>query len=463
MNCMNCGTALTDADFCTNCGEDVVTYKKIIYTSNHLYNDGLAKAQVRDLSGAEASLRQCLQLNKRHIQARNLLGLIYFARGEVVSALAEWIISKNIQSDKNIANMYIETVQSNQSKLNLMNQSVRKYNIALEYCRQGSDDLAAIQLKKIVGTHPNMLKAQQLLALIYLKNEEYDKARKCLDKALEIDAANTITLKLLHDADRTVVRENDEPKKKKPEQITYQHGNEMIIQPPARRDLSALTTVLNIIIGMAVGMAAMYFLVLPQMEGQENNSANEQLIEISKQLEERQERIDTLEKELAEYEDKVQDAENSVVQSETKVSSYDNLVRVAKNFADPESEPLEVYEELTSIDEDSLDGDARELYDTMIIAMQDDVIDALYKEGESAYKSKEYETAIDKLQSVVDMDEDYTPRGGYGRDALFNLAQSYEAAGDTENAIKYYEKIVEKIPGSKRGRTAQAYIDANAG
>ena len=53
-------------------------YKKIMKTSNALYNDGLAKAKVRDLSGAVSSLREALKFNKRNIQARNLLGLVYF-------------------------------------------------------------------------------------------------------------------------------------------------------------------------------------------------------------------------------------------------------------------------------------------------------------------------------------------------------------------------------------------------
>lgn len=34
MNCYNCGVELTEHDFCTNCGADVVHYKKVISVSN---------------------------------------------------------------------------------------------------------------------------------------------------------------------------------------------------------------------------------------------------------------------------------------------------------------------------------------------------------------------------------------------------------------------------------------------
>ena len=72
MNCYKCGCALSEKDFCTACGADVGTYKKLIYLSNQYYNEGLERAQVRDLTGSKEKLRQCLKLNKVNTQARNL-------------------------------------------------------------------------------------------------------------------------------------------------------------------------------------------------------------------------------------------------------------------------------------------------------------------------------------------------------------------------------------------------------
>ena len=133
MRCYNCGCQLSEKDFCTGCGADVALYKKIMYTSNFFYNEGLEKANVRDLSGAVISLRQSLKFNKRNIQARNLLGLVYFEMGEAVKGLSEWVISKNLRSKKNIADDYIITIQDNPSRLETINQTVKKYNLALGY------------------------------------------------------------------------------------------------------------------------------------------------------------------------------------------------------------------------------------------------------------------------------------------------------------------------------------------
>ena len=128
MNCYKCGCRLSEYDFCPSCGADVVLYKRIMFTSNRLYNDGLEKATVRDLSGAIVSLRRSLKFNKENIDARNLLGLVYFEMGEVVSALREWVLSVNSRPKKNIAVDYIEMIQANQSRLDTINQTIKKYN-----------------------------------------------------------------------------------------------------------------------------------------------------------------------------------------------------------------------------------------------------------------------------------------------------------------------------------------------
>ena len=114
MFCYQCGRRLSKHDFCTSCRADVGLYKKVMYVSEMYYNEGLEKACVRDLTGAIVSLRHSLKFNKNNIMARNLLGLVYFEMGETVTALREWVTSKNLSPEKNIADEYIDKVQSMQ-------------------------------------------------------------------------------------------------------------------------------------------------------------------------------------------------------------------------------------------------------------------------------------------------------------------------------------------------------------
>ena len=201
MRCIYCGTPLSAIDYCTGCGADVTLQKRIVRISNLLYNEGLEKASVRDLSGAISCLKRSLKFNKENIDARNLLGLVYYETGEVVSALSEWVISKNTVEENNAADFYIAKLQSNKNKLETINQTIKKYNQALLYCKQDDEDMAVIQLKKVLSQNPNLIKAYHLLALIYMKQQEYEKARKLLKKAAQIDTTNTTTLRYLHEVE----------------------------------------------------------------------------------------------------------------------------------------------------------------------------------------------------------------------------------------------------------------------
>ena len=107
MKCMYCGAELSDSAYCPVCGRDISVQRQAIVLSGIYYNEGLEKAEVRDLSGAILLLRQSLKFNKENIQARNLLGLVYFEMGEAVSALSEWVISRNLKPDHNLATRYI--------------------------------------------------------------------------------------------------------------------------------------------------------------------------------------------------------------------------------------------------------------------------------------------------------------------------------------------------------------------
>ena len=123
MICPNCGSNMSDKrKRCERCGTDLTIYKKVLRASNLYYNNGLARAKVRDLSGAIIALRKSLDLNKLNTNARNLIGLVYYEMGETVAALSEWVISKHFQPLNNDADEYIGKVQSSLTRLDSLNQ-----------------------------------------------------------------------------------------------------------------------------------------------------------------------------------------------------------------------------------------------------------------------------------------------------------------------------------------------------
>ena len=196
MRCYRCGNTLGAGRYCLHCGADVTKYRRVVRISNRYYNHGLEKARVRNLSGAVEDLSRALEIDKRNIPARNLLGLIYYEMGETVQALCEWVVSTHYQPEDNPANDYVKRLQEDRTELEKANQGIRKFNFGLDYAKKGSEDLAIIQLEWVTVHHPKMLKAHSLLALLYYAEGKYAKAEKEIRTVLKADTGNVFCLNM---------------------------------------------------------------------------------------------------------------------------------------------------------------------------------------------------------------------------------------------------------------------------
>ena len=457
MICYNCGCRLSEKNFCTGCGADVTLYKKIMYASNRFYNEGLEKASVRDLSGAINSLRQSLKLNKNNIEARNLLGLVYFERGEVVAALSEWVISKNIKGEKNIADDYINMIQNNPGRLENFNQTVKKYNQSLTYCQQDSLDLAIIQLKKVLSMNPRFVQAHQLLALLYINNQDWDKAKKELDKCLKIDTNNTTTLRYLKEVESMMPSEEERVKKKK-EAIVYQSGNDTVIQPVGRKEIVGFQTLINIVIGVVIGVGIAWYLVLPARVQQAQNSANTQLKTVSEQLDAKTVQVDELTQQISALTKEKDSLSSSLDEAQgvnVAVEANTDLIEAALMYINKSADEQTIAQELELIDDDFLANEATESFKTLYQMILDDVgpvvAKTYYNTGYEAFRTEEYDTAIENLEKAFK----YDPSNG---EALYNLAQAYNRSGDTDKAVETYKQVIELFPDTEKARKSENYI-----
>lgn len=453
MECYNCGAAINSGDVCRNCGADIKLYKKILLASNEYYNDGLKKAGVRDLSGAIESLRMSLRFNKLNIDARNLLGLVYFEMGEVVEALTEWVISKNYKPKENIASRYLNEIQHNPSRLESINQTIKKYNQALMYCRQDNRDMAIIQLKKVLSMNPKLVSGHQLLALLYIQEHKYDLAKKSLRNAGKIDVNNTMTLRYLREVN-IAIREGNSGKKQKNHEdlISYQSGNETIIQPRYLKDTSAMGTIVNMLIGIIIGASITGFLVIPGMRRSMLDEAKAQVLEANNTIASKNQTISSLETQIEEMTGEITAAKDSEQDYENHINSYAQLLSAYAAYT--KEDTAAAGEALGNVNEEYLVEEAKQIYDTINTEVNADYVKKLYNAGTKAYSAQKYEEAIDNLQKVLEMDESYEE--GF---ALYYLAQSYRRNGDLATAKIYYQKFVDLYPNTERAVTAQNYLN----
>ncbi len=431
------------------------SYNKIIRLSNTLYNDGLEKANVRDLSGAIKSLRTSLRYYKANISARNLLGLVYYEMGEVVDALSEWVISRSLQPEDNPAEQYLDDIQSNRSRLSSVNQTIKKYNQALLYCQQGSRDLAIIQLKKILASNQGLVKGHQLLALLYLQDKKYELARRELRAAAKIDTNNVTTLKYLQEAEQHLQKEpsqKKEKRRKKEAMASYQNGNETIIQPANIKDTSPVMTILNLVIGVAIGMLITWFLILPSVQQNAISDARKAELEANNELITRDQEIKSLEQEIEELKSQVEKVKSESESSQKSIENYQKMLTVYDAFVQEDIQ--QAGELIGNVDAGLLDAQTKGIYNRLDAQINEQYIAVLYTQAEQAYNTRNFPEAIPGLTKVVETDEDY--QDGY---AIYYLAQSCRQTGDVENAKKYYQRMIELHPGTQRARSSQRYLE----
>lgn len=430
--------------------------KKIVYQSNYWYNDGLRKAQIRDMSGAIVSLRRSLQFNRENIAARNLLGLVYYGIGEVPEALVEWIISKNLRTHNNIADYYINTVQASAKELETINLAIKKYNQCLAYCQQNGEDLAIIQLKQVVASHPSFLKAHQLLALLYLHTGQYTRARQMIRQARKLDTGNEITLKYMHELTHQRGKQRRRSEKKKEDAVEYSLGNETIIQPKHSRvkEMASHLAVANVFIGAAIGAAIIWFLVAPAVNQSQNNRMNDQMREYSDQIKTLEAQVSAQTRTLDNYRASGEEVEADTNQAQTTRDSYENLMTVVEQYNSGEYSYTTMADSLIGIDRDSLGESGKSRYDELTDAIYPSACETNFATGTEALSAGNYQGAVDALYKVVRMNAGYNDG-----QALFNLAQAYMGNGDNDNAITYFQRVVDDYGDSEYAEEAQTNLD----
>ena len=310
--------------------------KRIQLASNSFYNMGLELAGIRDLTGAVGYLKRCLSLNKYHIEARNLLGLIYYEMGEVSEALVQWVISMNFREEKNRADYYLEQIQRKPERLEAASQTVRKYNQALIQAKSGNDDLAVLQLTRVVDANPKFIKAQLLLAILHIGRGEYTKAGKFLYKVLKIDKNNPKASWYMSIVKDKTGKAEIEKKKIKNAFSHRQMQDDDVIIPPSYKENTGWQSILNISAGLLLGGAVVLFLIMPAKEKELNNLHNQEILQYNEQLNRKNGEIDILNSNMQQYiDDKTmaEDKLNSLLSSDESISNqYAILVKMLQAY-----------------------------------------------------------------------------------------------------------------------------------
>ena len=449
MKCPNCSFEFFEGCRCPDCGVDVYVFRKARSASIRLYNEAISLAEGKDLSGAVANLEQSLLFDKNNIQARNLLGLIYCETGLIGDALKHWIISTSIQPDGNAAAGYIDFLQKNAREMEKCNDAVRMYNQAITYLKQGSDDLAVIQLKKSIDNNPDFLDAYNLMTLCCIEDKNMKRAQHFNEIVLKRDIRNPLALhyaKLIGNAPVAPAPLKKQEKAKNAVSVKKTDSNPPIPRYKRREKSNSVLEKRDLLAFLAgIGVAAIVILVLivPALNESKDTKIKELEIAVENYAGETEmtpEEVLAMRTEL----EKLQ-AENKLLRSEeNKQANLELLETAVAQMTDGDYEACVTT--LDTIDTVSFSDEDMAKYNSVKTTAYPKAADSYYTKGKSQFLSNNFTEAKTYLESALK----YTNNENFVDDAIYYLAKIAEEDDNIELAKQYYNQIISDYPDSNQ-------------
>lgn len=419
--------------------------------SNSFYNLGLERACIRDLTGAAQCLKKSIHFNKYHTDARNLLGLIYYEIGESADALVQWVISMNLQPEDNCAKAYLGEIQGKPRRLEAESQNVKKYNQALIHAQSGSDDLAVLQLTKVVDTKPNFVKAQLVLALLYMSHEDYTKAGKSLYRVLKIDKNNPKALWYMAIVKERTGKADIEKRKLKNAFSHRQMQDDDIILPPTYKENTGWQTIINIIVGLLMGVSAFYVLVLPASTRAMNQTHNKEIVKYSEELNQKNLEITGLSSQMEDYQTQRDAAKadlQAIVDSNGgELSQYQRVIQILQAYRNDDFDTaVKLYVDLNGEvirDESTLNVIAGIKKD-----METKGYQVLADWGSRSAQAGRGDEALDYYRKSLNIKPD-NPQ------VMFDMAMIYKGKEEKDQANELFGQIIKSQGNTELGKKAK--------
>ena len=374
------------------------------------------------------------------------------------------------EAEENIYGKELEEIKKNKTELYKANQMIKKYNQALNYAKQGNDDLAMLQLKNVVGAIPNFADAYLLMALLSIKGENYDEAKQFLDTVLKIDPDNESAVEYAKEFEAKVVEE--EPQTKEPEKKDKKKEKKKQVkaqteqEPKKKREnpfsvssfqenQSGKSPMFYMVTGIVIGVIVAAVLIYTTVRASFHHKSTTQVEDYKEQILAKDTQLKASEKKVKEAQKaqkKAEDELSEYIGSSKKDGIYDSLLKALQKYSDRDYTGSA--DALLDIDSKKLTTkNMKSIYNDLTAKVYPSAATGLYTKGKNSYWAKDYKTAINYLKKATKISSTNSYAYSY-------LGQAYEASGDKKNAKKTYQELIKKFPGTSQARLAQNKIDA---
>ena len=256
------------------------------------------------------------------------------------------------------------------------------------------------------------------------------------------------------------VKNPSKKKRRQDEVIKYQSGNETIIQPVNMKEGKGVTSLLNLAIGIIIGLAVAIFLILPARIQTARASIDEELRKVSEQLDSKTATIDELQLQINELTTDNEDLQQELqayLSTDGTLQSVDSLMKAAEAYLANPEDLMTVADYLDEIEPEEEEGETsnseafQALYDTLIALVGPNIAQAYYDTGYEAYRQDNYEDAIPNLEKAFQYD-------ATNGEALYNLANAYYRTEQNEKAKEAYRQVIDLFPDTEKASKSAEFL-----
>ena len=289
------------------------------------------------------------------------------------------------------------------------------------------------------------------------------KAERELKKCCQIDTNNTSVLRYKKEVDKMLMPDDSTKtsrnKKIVGDVIHYQRDNETIIQPVGYKEHKGISSVINIVLGVAIGIAVTMFLILPARISSAKAELTEQFKQVSEQSDVKSATITELENKvskLTEENNNLHEQLDIYVGADGTLQIMDDLLSAAKIYTETPQEIESIAECLDAIDAGveigSTSKEFQELYNLLMAKIGVQASAIYYNKGMEQYNAENYDDSITYLQRAYE----YNQQNG---EALYNLANSYRLNEQPVEAVEIYKEVTANFSGTEKARRSAQYIE----
>lgn len=352
--------------------------------------------------------------------------------------------------------------QSNDASEKMID-SVKLYNKAIGYLQTGSEDIAMIELKKIVSINPDFYEAVNLLGLCFAYTNQMDKAEALFEKAAQ-DERNAQKAKeylnYIYNGDYNPAKKTNKVKvstpEKKPNKVEKETRNRdsynedsiqteyfLVKKISILLKKPSIVIIVNIISIICLIAALILFLSDSQTKKIDVASETTNITKLT----------DSNNKVLAEnktLKNQLETANNKL--KEIQLSS--DLSQISSLYG--QGKYVEAADKLITLPVNELSKDLKTKYDSIKSNVFLKAANQLTKEGHTLFGRKKYAEAIEKLEKVFQYGDKWT----FGDKALYDLAKSYVEVNEIQKAITAYQKLINEYPNSGYLKYAKSRLAA---